>query len=32
MKYVDEFRDREKAQVLIREINALVDTIERPGG
>ena len=32
MKYVDEFRDREKAQVLIREITALVDTIERPGG
>ena len=28
MKYVDEFRDREKAKVLIREIEALVATIE----
>ena len=31
MKYVDEFRDRAKAAVLIREIEALVATIERPG-
>jgi hydrogenase expression/formation protein HypD len=34
MKYIDEFRDREKAQVLVKEIEALVATIpiakERP--
>ncbi|ODR98204.1 hydrogenase formation protein HupD [Methyloceanibacter superfactus] len=34
MKYIDEFRDREKAAVLIKEIEALVSTIplakERP--
>ena len=28
MKYADEFRDRDKAQILIREINALAATIE----
>ena len=28
MKYVDEFRDPEKAKFLIREINSLVDRIE----
>ncbi|MEP6966621.1 MAG: hydrogenase formation protein HypD, partial [Pseudomonadota bacterium] len=32
MKYVDEFRDRAKAQVLIREIETLVDAIDRPAG
>lgn len=30
MKYVDEFRDGEKARVLIREIEALVAEMELP--
>ncbi len=30
MKYVDEFRDRAKAAILVREIEALVAAIERP--
>jgi hydrogenase expression/formation protein HypD len=29
MKYADEFRDREKAQVLVREIERLASSIER---
>ena len=28
MRYFDEFRDREKAQILIKEIDALVATID----
>lgn len=32
MKYVDEFRDPEKAKTLINEINALHDKIDRPNG
>ncbi|MGI9169463.1 MAG: hydrogenase formation protein HypD, partial [Caulobacteraceae bacterium] len=32
MKFVDEFRDRAKAEVLIREIEALVAAIDRPAG
>jgi len=31
MKYVDEFRDRVRAAVLIKEIETLVATIDRPG-
>jgi hydrogenase expression/formation protein HypD len=30
MKYVDEFRDREKAQILVREIEALTGSLEIP--
>jgi hypothetical protein len=29
MRYIDEFRDREKARILIREIENLVATIAR---
>ena len=32
MKYVDEFRDRAKALILIKEIEALVAAIDRPTG
>ncbi|HET6334927.1 MAG TPA: hydrogenase formation protein HypD, partial [Polyangiales bacterium] len=32
MKYVDEYRDREKAETLTRAIAALVDSIPRAGG
>jgi hydrogenase expression/formation protein HypD len=32
MKYVDEFRDRAKAAILVREIEALVAAIDRPAG
>ncbi|HEY4737937.1 MAG TPA: hydrogenase formation protein HypD, partial [Xanthobacteraceae bacterium] len=28
MKYVDEFRDRDKAQILVREIEALTGSVE----
>ena len=28
MKYVDEFRDKDKAQTLVREIETLVSTME----
>jgi hydrogenase expression/formation protein HypD len=31
MKYVDEYRDREKAQILVREIDALAVGMKRPG-
>jgi hydrogenase expression/formation protein HypD len=30
MKYVDEYRDRDKAQILVREIETLADKIEIP--
>jgi hydrogenase expression/formation protein HypD len=32
MKYVDEFRDRETAEILVREISSLVSAIPRPAG
>lgn len=32
MKYVDEFRDGEKARILEREIRAIVPSIEKPAG
>jgi hydrogenase expression/formation protein HypD len=32
MKYVDEFRDREKAAILVAEIDALVATMDIPEG
>jgi hydrogenase expression/formation protein HypD len=32
MKYVDEFRDSAKAEILIREIETVVATIDRPAG
>jgi hydrogenase expression/formation protein HypD len=31
VKYVDEFRDRAKAEILIKEIETLLATIHRPG-
>jgi hydrogenase expression/formation protein HypD len=31
MKYVDEYRDRDKAQILVREIDALAVGMKRPG-
>ena len=32
MKYVDEFRDRDKAQILVKEIETLAAAIDRPSG
>ena len=32
MKYVDEFRDRDKAQILVKEIATLAAAIDRPDG
>ena len=32
MKYVDEYRDRAKAEILVREIEALATTIDRGAG